>query len=748
MFSFFKKGVFFIILLKLLFINLALAEIISEIKISGNERISDQTIQMFSKVSVNENIDERVVNEILKNLYDSNYFSQVNVKFENNILKINVSENPIIYNIKFEGLKSKSLQSTISDNLTLKERSSYNEFILNNDKKKIISVLREMGYFFSNVEIFKEELTDNKLDLIINIDLGKKSKIKKISFLGDKKFKNRKLINIIVSEEFKFWKFLSGKKYLNESVINLDKRLLKNFYLNQGYYNVAINSSFAKLINENEFELIYNINANDKFYFGDLKLDLPNDYEEQNFIKIENLFKKLSGSVYSINKIDQILEEIDSIVLNEQYEAVNATVNENISSNKLNLTFVINETEKLFVERINIFGNNVTSENVIRNKLLIDEGDPFNQILENKSINNIKSLNFFRSVKSKVIPGKDQNSKIINITVDEKPTGEIMAGAGFGTSGTSFLFGIKENNFLGKGIALDANLNLGTDTVKGQFVVNNPNYNNSDKSLSFSLLAKEIDRLKVSGYKTNKTGLSLGTRFEYYDDLFFRIGGSSFYERLKTDSTASATQKKQEGNYFDTFLKLDFDYDKRNQNFQTNKGFRSKYSIDLPLISETYTLSNSYSYKHYTELYENNISAVSFLFKSALSVNNEDIKLSERIFIPSNSLRGFEAGKVGPKDGSDYIGGNFISSFNFSTTLPQVLPNYENADFLFFLDVANIWGVDYDTALDDNSVRSSIGIAVDWFTPVGPLNFSLAQPLSKSSNDKTQSFRFNLGTTF
>ena len=304
MFSFFKKGVFFIILLKLLFINLALAEIISEIKISGNERISDQTIQMFSKVSVNENIDERVVNEILKNLYDSNYFSQVNVKFENNILKINVSENPIIYNIKFEGLKSKSLQSTISDNLTLKERSSYNEFILNNDKKKIISVLREMGYFFSNVEIFKEELTDNKLDLIINIDLGKKSKIKKISFLGDKKFKNRKLINIIVSEEFKFWKFLSGKKYLNESVINLDKRLLKNFYLNQGYYNVAINSSFAKLINENEFELIYNINANDKFYFGDLKLDLPNDYEEQNFIKIENLFKKVSGSVYSINKSD------------------------------------------------------------------------------------------------------------------------------------------------------------------------------------------------------------------------------------------------------------------------------------------------------------------------------------------------------------------------------------------------------------------------------------------------------------
>ena len=729
-------------------ITLVSSEIIKKIEIIGNERISDETILMFSNISENQNIDDSDVNSVLKNLYESNFFKDVKVKFDNSILQINVIENPIIYNIEFRGIKSKTIQKVLSENIKLKERSSYIETLVSKDKDRISAILRNTGYFFSKVSINKEELGENKLNLIIDIELGDKAKIKKISFIGDKKFKNRKLNSVIVSEEYKFWKFLSGKKYLNENTINLDTRLLKNFYLNNGYYNVKINSSFARLIDNDEFELIYNIDANEKVFFGELSLILPVDYDNQNFKSIETIFNDLKNTKYSINKINMILEEIDEVVLDEQYESVEATVDESLVNNQLNLKFVINETEKVFIERINIFGNNITSENVIRNQMLIDEGDPFNKILEAKSINNIKSLNFFRNVSSQIVNNEENNTKVINISVEEKPTGEIMAGAGFGTSGTSFLFGVKENNFLGQGVSIDSKLNVGTDSLKGEISINNPNYNNSDKSVNFSLMATEIDRLKSSGYKTNKTGFSLGSRFEYYDDFFLNIGSSAFFEDLETDSTASATQKTQEGNYFDTFLKLDFNYDKRNQKFQTSKGFRSFYSIDLPLVSDTYSLINSYNYKYYTELFENNVSSFSFLIEAANSINDKNIKLSERLYLSSNNLRGFEVGKVGPKDGDDYIGGNFVSAINFSSTLPQVLPNYENADFLLFFDMANIWGVDYNSSLNDNEIRSSIGVAVDWFTPVGPLNFSLAQPLSKSNNDTTETFRFNLGTTF
>ena len=738
----------FILILSFFKITLASSEVVKKIEINGNDRISDQTILMFSKISENQNIEDSDINSVLKNLYESNFFKDVKVNFTESILLINVIENPMIYNIELKGIKSKSFSKTITENIKLKERSSYIETLVAEDKNRISSILRNSGYFFSEVSILKEDVGDNKLNLIINIELGKKAKIKKISFIGDKKFKNRKLNNIIVSEEYKFWKFLSGKKYLNENTINLDLRLLKNFYLNNGYYNVLINSSFARLIDNDEFELIYNISANEKVFFGDLSLILPTDYNNQNFKNIEILFNDLKNTKYSINKIDKILEEIDEVVLDEQYESVEALVEEELVNNQLNLKFVVNETEKIFIERINIFGNNITSENVIRNQLLIDEGDPFNKILEAKSINNIKSLNFFRKVSSEIVTNEENKTKEINILVEEKPTGEIMAGAGFGTSGASFLFGVKENNFLGKGLSIDSELNLGTDSIKGKISIDNPNYKNSDKSINFSLMATEIDRLTSSGYKTNKTGFSLGSRFEYYDDFFLSIGTSTFYEELETDSTASATQKTQEGNYFDTFLKLDFNYDKRNQKFQTTNGYRSIYSIDLPLVSETYSLINSYNYKYYTELFENNVSSFSFLFEAANSINEKNVKLSERLYLSSSKLRGFEVGKVGPKDGDDYIGGNFVSSINFSSTLPQVLPNYENADFLIFLDMANIWGVDYNSSLDDNEIRSSIGVAVDWFTPAGPLNFSLAQPLSKSNNDTTETFRFNLGTTF
>ena len=226
------------------------------------------------------------------------------------------------------------------------------------------------------------------------------------------------------------------------------------------------------------------------------------------------------------------------------------------------------------------------------------------------------------------------------------------------------------------------------------------------------------------------------------------MGNSNYYEKIETDNTASARQKKQEGDYIDSFLELGATLDKRNQKFQTSDGFLSSYSIGLPIISDTYTLTNSYRYKYFTELFDNNVSSISISLKSAHSLKDNDIKLSERLRIPSNSLRGFEFGKVGPKDGDDFIGGNYLSTINFTSTIPQILENSQNTDFVLFIDVANIWGVDYDSALDDNKIKSSIGVGLDWFSPAGPMNFSLAHPISKSSNDVTESFRFNLGTTF
>ena len=746
-----KLKLFFIYLFFVLFSsnNFVLAEIVKNIDVKGNERISSETILMFSDVSINDDVDNQKTNEILKNLYESNFFENISVSITNNNLLINVVELPIIQDISFEGIKAKKVKEEITKDLKLNERSSFNQIHLMDDKQNILRKLKNLGYYFPTVETYLEDLSDNRVNLKYKINLGEKAKIKKISFVGDKVFKDSKLRNIIISEEYKFWKFLSGKKYLNENLISYDEKLLKGFYLNRGYFDVKINSSYAKLISENNFELIFNISANKKFFFNELTLSLPDVFQKENFEQLNEIFQKTKGKPYSINVVEEILDEIDIITINEEYASVSAQVEENIVSNQINLNFSIKETEKYFVEKINIFGNNITRENVIRNQLEIDEGDPYNEILYNKSENNLNSLNFFKSVRSEIQDGEEKNSKIINITVEEKATGEIMAGAGFGTSESSIMFGVKENNYLGKGISLDANAKISPDAFKGRFSVSNPNYKNSDKLVFASILAEEIDNIKNFGYKTNKQGFEFGAKFEYLKDFNLGLSTSSFYEKIETSSTASATQQSQEGDYWDTFVRFDFDYDKRNQKFKTNDGFRSSYNLDLPIISKTNTLSNTYNYKIFSELYENNISTISLFLQSANSITGDDIKLSERLSVPSSKLKGFQAGKVGPKDGNDYIGGNYVSALNIASTLPNILPNSQNIDFSIFFDAANIWGVDYNSSLDDASkIRSSLGVAIDWFTPIGPLTFSLTETLSKHSTDVTESFRFNIGTTF
>ena len=724
------------------------SEIVKSIEISGNDRIASETIVMFSNIKLGSDLSQNDINEILKNLYETNLFEDITISLNNNKISISVIENPIIENITYSGIKSNTIKEFITKNLNLIPRSSYNKIILEKDRNKILSSLKEMGYYFSSVSIDLEELDNNKVDLVFNITLGEKAKIKKLSFIGDKIFKDSKLRSIIISEEYKFWKFISGKKFLNENLINFDKRLLKNFYLNKGYYDVEINSSFAKLIDQESFELVYTINANEKFYFGKLKLDLPVDFDSSNFENLTEKLEELENKPYSINSVETVLKEIDKIAILEQYETIKASVIEDISKNKINLYFKIEETEKFIVEKINIFGNNITRENVIRNQFYIDEGDPYNEILTNKTINEIKSLNFFKQVNSEILDGNQNKSKIINITVEEKPTGEIMAGAGFGTGGELIEFGVKENNYLGKGISLDTNLSLGSEKISGILNVVNPNIGNSDKSLNFGLQANETDRLSTFGYKSKKIGGFIGTKFEYLEDFYLGLRSSTFVEDIKTDSTASARQKKQAGDYFDSYLRFNFDYDKRNQKFKTSDGFRSFYTLDVPVISDTNTVTNFYTYKNFTEFYENNITSLTLSLSAANSITGDDIKLSERLTIPSKKLRGFVRGKIGPKDGSDYIGGNYYAVMNLNSNLPQLFPNAQNVEIGSFIDIGNLWGVDDESLNESNTIRSSIGIGVDWYTPVGPLSFSFAQPITKGSNDKTETFRFNLGTTF
>jgi len=746
----FKKIIKINILL-IFFTIYSFADIVQKISIKGNKRLSADSIIVFSKVEIGSDYNSNSLNLILKNLYETNFFKQVTLNVDNNTLIINVIENPIIEDLVINGIKSKKISKLLIDSMILKSRKSYDESIFLKDVNSIKNSMKSSGYYFSDIKtsVIKNE-EQNTIRIIYDIDLGEKAKIGEIVFLGDKKIKDRKLKNIITSEEYKFWKFISKTTNLDSERINLDKRLLLNYYKNLGFYNVKINDSFVEFKDNNSFKLIFNIESGKKFTFNKLNLVIPTDYELKYFIPITNLLSKLEKRPYSLLKINKILDEVDKVALSKQYEFIDAALTEKIiDKNKLDITITLSESEKSYVERINILGNEFTLEEVIRNSLIVDEGDPYNEILFNKSVNNLKSKGIFGSVNAVIKEGSTNNFKVIDIIVEEKPTGEMSLGAGLGTSGGSFGGGIKENNFLGKGILLDTNFAISKNTFKGKFIYTKPNFNYTDNTLSIALQSKQSDFLTDYGYKTNNIGFDLGTSFEQYENLYFSPEISTSLETLSTNNDASTNLKKQAGDYYDLYFNYALVYDMRNQRYKASEGYRTEFYQELPLLFDSSEILNSFQITKYKKLPSEMVGKMTFFVQSINSTNNKDVRISKRISVPNNKLRGFESGKVGPVDNNDYIGGNYVSSLNFMTSLPQILPSFQNTDISLFMDAANVWGVDYSNSIDDsNSIRSSIGIAIDFATPVGPLNFSLSQAITKASSDITESFRFNLGTSF
>ena len=725
------------------------SEIIKDFRIEGNNRVSESTIINFSDLKKGKDISSLDLNESLKKLYDTNFFENVSISITNNLVTIKVDEYPIIQEINIEGIKRKQTVKELKEQISLKEKNPFNETLIKADLNTIYNIFKTAGFYFVEIDVQVQKNENKTVNIIYQIDRGEKATIKEIKFIGDKKFKNRKLHSVITSEEEKFWKLISKQKYLNLERINLDKRLLKNFYLNKGYYQVVINDAYSKMINNKDFILTFNIESGKKFKFGNLSLSLPNDFDPNKFKDLEKIFQKLNGSTYNYNRVEKILDEIEKIALYSNYEFINAEIEEEVLDENINFIFNIKESKKVYVDKINILGNHITAEEFIRDNLIVDEGDPFNKILHAKSINNLKSTGIFKSVESEIITTDNDDKNVINLIVEEKPTGEISASAGVGTEGTTFAFGVKENNFNGKGIKLATNLAISDDSIRGLFDYTHPNFAYTDRALSTSLESTATDKLTEFGYKSTLNKISLGTKYEQYDDLFFSPAISISDESLETTSDASDAYKKQEGSYFDTTFAYGLTLDKRNQKFQTTDGYRSSWFQELPVISNSASILNSYSFTAYGEPVDDMVISSGFLVSSINSLSNDDVRVSKRLYAPSTRLRGFQSGAVGPKDGNDYVGGNYLATINTSSTVPFVLQTLESVDLKVFLDVGNVWGVDYSSAVDDsNKLRSASGVALEILTPIGPLSFSFAEAITKASTDKTETFRFQLGTTF
>ena len=724
---------------------------IKEVKIFGNKRVSSNTIEALVDKK-NTQIDTFYINNLTRIIYNTEFFSNVKITYDNNILNISVEENPIINFFYINGITGDDLDA-VNKIVSLKENNIFSVSKLKKDLEDVKDLFKSSGYYFVVVEPEVIKIDDNQINLILNINKKDISKIKNIYFIGEKYFSSGQLLDIISSAEDSWWSFFS-KSSLNEDRVEYDKKLLKSFYKSKSFYDVQIESVLANLDNKNNFTLTYSINSGKKYTFGNIEIKTEASiFKESNISDIKNISEKIiKGKMYSTPAILTIEKQVNTYLEDNKYANIEIDIEEiKKSDEKIDLILKLNSLKKTLIGKINVYGNSITEEKVVRDSLIISEGDILNISKIKKSIDNIDSKNFFKKTDYKITDSDLQkNSKDLNLYVKEQPTGSLSAGIGYGSSGGLLEGSINERNFLGKGIDLNFTGRLASEKVSGVFSYIDPNFMNSEKELA-NYFFSETDDYSNAGYKSKRIGDRLGTRYEIFEDIYLRPFGVLQFDKLETNSNASSLLRSRDGNFTTTTLGFNLLADFRNSKNLPTSGSLSFFDQSYAtLISDVPTIQTSVGSTFYQELInEKFIGSAKLKLSNVTAFDNKDIKLSDRLFASASDLRGFEARGVGPIDSGSHVGGNYLAVLNLKSTFPNPIPDILRPKSYLFYDIGNIWGVDYsDVVSESSNLRTSTGIALDVTTPIGPLSFTYSIPLSKASTDKEQRFLFNLGSSF
>jgi outer membrane protein insertion porin family len=739
----------FSIIFFLILSNTSLAEI-AKVNISGNSRVNRATIESLVDKKIN-NIDSIYINNLTKKIYDTDFFADVKISYNQDILTISVIENPIVNFFYINGVKDTDLDQ-VNKIITLKENSIFSSSKLKKDIESTREFLNATGYYQASIVPEVIKVDNNQVNLIINIDKKEISKIKSIYFIGSKFFSNSQLIDVITSSEDGWWKFFSTSA-LSEQRIELDKQLLKEFYKSKSFYDVQIESAFASVDKNNNFTLTFSINSGKKYKFGDYDLKvLGLVLKDEDTSEIKNISNKLlKNEFYSPLIINKLNKQVTSFLESKRYDNFEINIQDaKATDTNINVIIQLNDGQKSLVNKINIKGNTITEEKTIRDNLIISEGDQLNSSKIKKSVDSIKSKQLFSKVEYKIEESEKKNFKDLNLFVKEQPTGNVSAGVGYGTNGGLFEASINERNFLGQGINLNFTGRLSTDVIRGEISYVDPNYINSNKELAASLFS-EVDDYQNSGYQNKRAGTRFATKYEIYEDVFFRPNLGLQFDKLEVTGSASSLLRSRQGDFITTSLGYNFSYDQRDSKFNPTSGSLIYFDQNIAtFFSDIPTVQTGIGATFYTELFSDKfIGSAKAKLANVVAFNDKDVKLSDRIFASSNDLRGFEQRGVGPVDSGDHIGGNNLATLSLKSTFPNPIPESLRATTFLFFDMGNVWGADYSNTISDSSkLRTSTGIALDLMSPIGPLSFTYSIPLSKASTDKEQSFLFNIGSSF
>ena len=744
---------FLIIILFLCTITISFAEenLIKKIDINGNQRIDEETIISYSNIKLDEIYSEEKGNEILKSLFNTELFSNIEIKYNDNQLSIIVVENPTINLIKFKG-NSKVKDEDLLLEIQLKERSVYSRSKVKNDIERILTLYQRNGRLSTEVIPKIEPLDTNRINLSYEILESEISKVSKIVFIGNNSFSTSKLKSIMKTKEKRLLRFLSSSDRYDPDKIEYDKQLITEFYNNNGFPNFTFTSSIAQLSqNTNSFEVIMYVDEGEKYNFGEI--NVKTKLEKINSDAVLPLISANAGDVFNRSKISESIEIIKELAEGDGYSfiEINPKFSDNSVTKTIDIEIDINEGPRVYVNSINIMGNRRTLDRVIRREMQISEGDAFNKYIMNYSKDSIRALNYFSSVEITDERTTFPDKVDLLIEVEEKNTGEASIGAGYSSSTSgSITLGLRENNFLGKGQNVNFSASFANTRNTYDISFTEPYFNNKNLSLSFDIYSNFEDRAGVN-YETEDIGFGFGLGFPLASDKNIQTKYTLYTSKVKPDSNATAYERLLGGTDTVSQIGYVFNFDRRNSRYKPSSGFNLSISQDLAGLGGTsYYYRNTGEYNIYKKISNNLIGAFKLKAGSVNGYNGKYQPLSSNFRLGGKKLRGFKAGKVGPRTGSSYTGGQYFYLTSFETNIDLNFDAYDITSTLF-VDLGSVWGLEnpaYSEINDDHNLRSSFGVNFNWDSAVGPINIIYASILESELTDTTDNLSFDIGYNF
>ena len=728
--------------------------VVREIRIEGSQRIEPETLRSYLTIHLNDPFDPEKMDESLKALYATGLFADVLLQREGGTLVVRVTENPVVNRVAFEGNK-KVEDKKLIDEVQLKARSVYSRTKVQEDVKRILEVYRKGGRFSATVEPKVITLPENRVDVVYEIDEGDKTKVTRISFIGNHVFGDGRLREVVQTVEAAWWRFFTSNDTYDPDRLTFDRELLRKFYLSNGYADFRVVSAVAELApDDSGFYVTFTLDEGERYTFG--KIAVKSTVKDVDAATLEGLVTVKEGDWYNADEVENSIKKISDALGSRGYAFVD--VRPRIERNKekriISITFDVQEGPRVYVERINIKGNTRTLDKVIRRELEFAEGDAFSTSRIEESRRRLKNLGYFETQDISNTPGAQPDTTDVTVEVKEKPTGEVSLGAGYSTTdGVIGDVGVREKNFLGTGNDLSARFGISFRTQELDGSWTDPYFMDSNITVGADVFDLQTDLTTESTFRQVALGATARAGYNIIEDL-----GQTWHYTIRRDiidkisSSASLFIQQQHGAAVTSAIGQNFVFDKRDNRFDPTSGYFWRFNTDFAglggsVVYERNVLSAGYYYPIADQWVVSLAGEGGYILRLG-----PKIRIVDSFFVGGDNFPGFQTAGIGPRDSAsgDALGGREYYDSTLELTVPLGLPKELGIVGKVFTEAGSLTKADYvgPTVTDTGDLRASFGVGIAWSSPFGPIRVDVALPYLKDKGDKTQLFRFNFGTRF